>query len=930
MRFQLVGKYRVCFSFGLHDGGIPSPMQTRDQHTLTTTLQTACAQVGLSETLSLAHALASKCDCPSDVLKHSGLDDAATQIAALDLKQISDLIRVGTTHFHLLNKAEQLNIIRVNSQRERDSESGDPRPESIDEAMVRLKEHGKSTERARELLQDLDIQPTLTAHPTETRRRTILDKQTEIAKCVIALRDESLSKREREELAARLDRIVSVMLLTDEIRAKRLGVPDEVINGIYFLSTTIWETVPRLFRDIVHAARRAYGEEQAVIVANDLPALLRYRSWIGGDRDGNPYVTAEVTKDTLRRMHEASKNLWDTELASLRHALSISTRRADLGDEIGQRVQRDIDWIDDLEHLGQRQYEPLRVLLVQMQTRIQRDDSYRAADLLDDLMLIRRALHSAGLSDVAEHGLLSDAIVRARVFGLHLATLDIRQHSRVHEHAITELLRLAGVCDEFTSLDEASKLELLRRELQSPRPLTPRGAKLSDDTQQLLDTLDVVREAVDREPGSVRSWVISMTHDVSHMLTLLLLMKEMGIYCPQTESSPAISRVHVVPLFETIDDLQRAPSLMDEALTDPAFTVHLKAISGNHPVEQEVMLGYSDSNKDGGFLMANIALARAQQAVAEVFEQHQVGLRYFHGRGGTIGRGGGRAGRAIMAAPPNARTGRMRFTEQGEVITFRYALPDMARRHLEQIVHAALLASSDVCETKRDQQFETLLLDLANCAKDTYRNLIDDPSFWDWFVAASPIEHIGNLPIASRPVSRASGKALTFESIRAIPWGFSWIQMRALVPGWYGIGTAIANASETDRATLRSNAPAPLISTVLENASQELARARMPILHRYALNAPSGQAMFDRIYGEYQRATDAILLATGNDNLMAHSPVVGRSIEQRNPMTDVMHLAQIELLKRYRETSDDRARTTIAPVIQASINAVAAAMQSTG
>lgn len=905
-------------------------MQAQDQLTLTTTLQTACAQVGLSKTLELAHQLAIHCDCPSDLLEHPGLDEAARAIAGMELSQISDLIRVGTTHFHLLNKAEQLNIIRVNSQRERDSESGSPRPESIDEAMSRLHKSGRSPESTRALLGDLDIQPTLTAHPTETRRRTILDKQTEIAKCVIALRDSDLSKREREELTARLDRIVSVMLLTDEIRAQRLGVPDEVINGIYFLSTTIWETVPRLFRDIIHAAGRAFGPDQAQIVANDLPALLRYRSWIGGDRDGNPNVTAEVTRDTLRRMHEASRALWDTELARLRHALSISTRRADLGPEIGARVQRDIDWIDDLEHLGQRQYEPLRVRLVQMQARIKRDDSYRAADLLDDLLLIRRALRSAGLSGVAERGLLSDAIVRARVFGLHLATLDIRQHSRVHEHAITELLRLSGVCDEFTALDEQSKLELLRKELQSPRPLTPRGAKLSEDTQQLLDTLDVVREAVDREPDSVRSWVISMTHDVSHMLTLLLLMKEAGIYRPQTESTAALSRVHVVPLFETIDDLERAPSLMDEALTDPAFTTHLRAINGEGPIEQEVMLGYSDSNKDGGFLMANIALARAQQSVAEVFEKHQVRLRYFHGRGGTIGRGGGRAGRAIMAAPPSARTGRMRFTEQGEVITFRYALPDMARRHLEQIVHAALLASSDVCETQRDEPFEALLLDLANRAKDTYRALIDDPSFWDWFVAASPIEHIGNLPIASRPVSRAQGKALTFDRLRAIPWGFSWIQMRALVPGWYGIGTAIADASEAQRETLRTNANRPLISTILENASQELARARMPILRRYALNAPGGESMFERVFGEYQRATSAILLATGNDSLMAHSPVVGRSIAQRNPMTDVLHLAQIELLKRYRSSVDEKQRSSIAPVIQASINAIAAAMQSTG
>jgi phosphoenolpyruvate carboxylase len=905
-------------------------MHADDQMNLDNALLAACAQVGLSAPLEYAQSLAKRCNCASDKLGDQHLDDAASEVSRLDLQQISDLIRVGTAHFHLLNKAEQLNIIRVNQRRERESESGDARPESIDQAMSRLRALSITPKYTKQLLDQLDIQPTLTAHPTESRRRTILDKQMDIVTCVLELRDEALPARRRKEIADRLERIVSVMLLTDEIRAQRLGVPDEVINGVYFLSNTIWQTVPRLYRDIVHAAKRSFGEDQAQIVANDLPAILRYRSWIGGDRDGNPNVTAEVTRDTLRRMREAVLTLWDDELSKLRHALSVSTRRVDLGEPIAQRVHQDLHWIDDMEHYGQRQFEPLRVRIVQMQARIARDNTYRAKDLLDDFMLIRDALHRAGLSDVAEEGLLSDAIVRARVFGLHLATLDIRQHSSIHEHAITELLRISGVCDDFTALNELDKIDLLRRELATARPLTPRDTSLSDDTRELMDTLDVVREAVEQEPDAVRSWVISMTHDVSHMLTLLLLMKEAGIYRPSINACAAESRVHVVPLFETIDDLQRAPGLMTETLTDPAFRAHLDTICADAPLEQEVMLGYSDSNKDGGFLMANIALARAQDAVARVFAEQGVQLRYFHGRGGTIGRGGGRAGRAIMAAPPNARTGRMRFTEQGEVITFRYALPDMARRHLEQIVHAALLASSDVCETPSDPEFDDLLLRLAHRAQTTYRQLIDDNVFWDWFVGASPIEHIGNLPIASRPVSRAQGKALTFDRLRAIPWGFSWIQMRALVPGWYGVGTAIAQASDTERSTLRENARRPLISTILENASQELARARMPILERYARNAPNGSAIFDRIYAEYQRTKDAILDVTGNDNLMAHAPVVGRSIAQRNPMTDVLHLTQIELLSRHRSAKDDETRAQIAPVIQASINGVAAAMQSTG
>lgn len=905
-------------------------MHTRDKQLLASTLAASCSTPELHRAHERATELEALCAQSGSDPFQTTLDEPAHRIAHLELREIADLIRVATAHFHLINKAEQLNIIRVNQRREIESESGSPRPESIDEAIAKLSASGIDAPKARALIDDLDIQPTLTAHPTETRRRTILDKQADIAQCLIELNNESLSKRRRTDIEARLHRIISVLLRTDEIRAQRLDVTDEVKNGLYFLTSTIWETVPRLVRDITHAARETFGDDQADIVANELPAILRYRSWIGGDRDGNPNVTAKVTRATLERHREAARNLWHDELGKLRHALSISTLRADLGTELTERIERDLHWVDDQEHLGQRRYEPLRVRLVEMQQRVKRDDTYRASDLLDDLQMIRRALHSAGLADVAEHGLIADAIVRAKAFGLHLASLDIRQHSRVHEHALTELLKISGVCDDFPALPEAQKLELLRRELATARPLTPQGVPLSDNTRELMDVLAVVKEAVEQEPDAVRSWVISMTHDVSHMLTLLLLMKEAGLYRPQTPTTPARSLVHVVPLFETIDDLERAPSLMDEILTDPAFRAHLETIAAGAPLEQEVMLGYSDSNKDGGFLMANIALARAQHSVAEVFEKHTIRLRYFHGRGGTIGRGGGRAGRAIMAAPPNARTGRMRFTEQGEVITFRYALPDMARRHLEQIVHAALLASSGVCDTPTDEPFNDLLYTLATRAKDAYRSLIDDPGFWDWFVSASPIEHIGNLRIASRPVSRAQGKALTFDRLRAIPWVFSWIQMRALTPGWYGIGSAIAGASDSERAQLAEGSSRPLIATILENASQELARARMPILRRYALRAEGGDAMFSRIHDEYVRATSAIQHATGTADLMAHSPVVGRSIAERNPMTDVLHLAQIELLSRYQSATTDTEREQLAPVLQASINAIAAAMQSTG
>ena len=904
-------------------------MLEHDRHVIDHALAHATASCGLDRVLDISSTLASLCASADDAPDHPAWDQAAAQIASMSTAEIADLIRVGTARFHLLNKAEQLNIIRVNHHRERDCTPDHPRAESIDEAMSMLKGSGCSQDRILELLNDLDIQPTLTAHPTETRRRTILDKQTDLARCIIKLRDQDLTARQRDETAQEMDRIISMMLMTDEIRAQRLGVDDEVKNGIYFLATTIWETVPRLFRDIAYASSRAFGAEHNTIIANDLPAILRYRSWIGGDRDGNPFVTAQVTKDTLSKLNSAARLLWDKELADLRHILSVSTNRADLGTEIQDAIQSDLEWITDQEHYAQRRYEPIRVRIVQMRARLKQDPSYTASCLLDDLLILRRALRTAGLIGPSEDGPLSDAIIRARVFGLHMATLDIRQHSEVHNAAVSELLSIAGVCDDYEELNENDKLEILRRELTSVRPLLPLGTKLSDSTSELLATMRVVRDAVMLEPDSIRSWVISMTHHVSDMLAVLLLMKETGLYRPATKNTPALSRIDVVPLFETIEDLQRAPALMDETLADPAFQTHLSAVCNGRENEQEIMLGYSDSNKDGGFLMANVALAIAQREIAEVFTKHNVKLRYFHGRGGTIGRGGGRAGRAILAAPLGARTGRLRFTEQGEVITFRYALPDMARRHLEQIVHASLIASSGTTTSQHDPQLETIAMGLASSARDAYRSLIDDPEFWPWFIAVTPIEHIGSMPIASRPVSRASGSALTFDRLRAIPWVFSWGQMRALVPGWFGIGTAMSSASKDQRASLHASVNRPFISTVLENASQEMARARLPILKRYALAAPNGEAMYARIESEYTRTKSEILAITGNKTLMDHSPVVAASIKDRNPWTDILNLSQIELLKRYAKASESD-QAVLKAVIQASINGIAAAMQSTG
>ena len=866
---------------------------------------------------ALEHASGLAETCAGDT--ESALAAAAETIRALSIDELSDITRFVTARFHLLNKAEQLSIIRINRERSTDASPGASRPESVAAAVHELRKLGVSDEALRDATKRLNIEPTLTAHPTEARRRSVLDKQTQIALELFRLDDERLIPEEHRDIHERVCQLVSSLLVTDTVRARRLDVFDEIRNGIYFLTTTIWDIVPKLASDLA----RAMGDEQS---AADLPAFLSYRTWIGGDRDGNPKVTADVTRRAFKEMRSSAVRLWDASLYALQRELSISERLVDIELPVG-RCKPLSDSASVAEH---QRFEPLRLRILEIRQAMHEDASYTSADLEHDLVLLRKALLRAGLDKNANSGPLVDAIVRARSFGLRIAALDIRQHSAVHENAVGEMLRLGGAEDAYSELDEEAKLELLRRELRTQRPLRPVHAELSPETQELFDTLVVVKESLGRDSKSVRSYIVSMTHGLSDLYEVLLLMKEAGLVWLEPDGGLR-AEVQVVPLFETIDDLERAPGIVTEMLTDELYAQHTRATSSESVPEQEIMLGYSDSNKDGGFLMANYALQRAQDSIAGVGDEFGVRIRFFHGRGGTVGRGGGRAGRAMLAAPAHARSGSLRFTEQGEVISFRYALPQMAHRHLEQIVNAALLCEGTPRKADPDEaELIEAIGVLAGRAMRSYRELIDDPSFWDWFVSTTPIAQIGSLPIASRPVSRA-GKTMEFKNLRAIPWGFSWIQIRALVPGWFGVGSALcAEDAEGKKAaeTAARFADSPFLGTLLANTSQELARARMPIVRRYAVLSSEQAEIMGRIETEYDLTTKAVLGLTGRKTLLAHSPAIERAIAERNPWTDVLNLIQIELLGRQRAGRGDEEQ--LREVIQSTINGIAAAMQSTG
>jgi len=891
-------------------------------------------------------------------------EEAARRIAELDQDTLERLLHVYTTFFHLVNQAEQQEIIRINRERARQSgpsewplgpgedngsADAEPRPQSIDAAVAYLKSEDYSFDEVVGLLEQLDIQPTLTAHPTEARRRSVLRKEQHIADLLSTLRRPDATPDERAETLDRLYNQVAFLLGTDEVRAERPTVREEVEQGHYFLHGSIWDTIPTIHRDVQQALRRHYD------ATAELPAFLKYRSWIGSDRDGNPNVTADVTRWTFARQRRTTLEHYLDEIDELRDDLSISTRQLTVSDALWDSLEEDaaeIDLPDDVERQYQR--EPYRLKLSYVEERLRTlidevDDTdvekmaggYTADDLLADLDLIAESLHDHGFEEAARSGQLHRLRSLVKTFGFHLAALDVRQHSGVHEDTVAALLEAGDVVDDYGALAEEEKLEVLSEELQNPRPLVNRYADLPEDAAELMEVFGVIRAMHEVDPNVVGSYVVSMTHSVSDLLEPMLLAKEAGLGAVEDGSYQC--PLDVVPLFETIEDLAAADDRMETLFTHPVYATHLEGRDGF----QEIMLGYSDSNKDGGYWMANWALHKAIHALGVVCDEYDVDLRLFHGRGGTVGRGGGHTSEAIQALPPVVHNGRIRMTEQGEIISFRYALPEIARRHVEQLVDATLTATANAQDRSPDENplladkvsmesdVVALMDHLAEEGMSAYREFIDDPDGWQWYTAATPIEHISRLPIASRPVSRASeGEEVEFENLRAIPWVFAWTQPRYIVPGWYGTGKAFSTLMEENpgaRGTLRDLYENwSFFRTVLDSAQREMSRTRLTIAERYDDLAETEASFHPRIVEDYERAEDAILEITDQDALFDSNPVLKKSIELRNPYTDVLNLLQIELLKRYRTSTDPNQQETLREAIFLSINGVAAAMQSTG
>jgi phosphoenolpyruvate carboxylase len=860
-------------------------------------------------------------------------DELAGLLNELPIAQTLDVVRAFSYFSHLANIAED---VHQNRRRRAHAIAGSPpQAGSIAHALERLRAAGIDESALRAVLAEALVSPVLTAHPTEVQRKSILDAEREIAR-LLQWRDRStLTPEEDETMRTGLYRQVLSLWQTAMVRLTTLQVSDEIDNGLAYYRYTFLDEIPRLYTALEDRFAREYGTALAA------PPLLRMGSWIGGDRDGNPFVVAETLQYASRAQASLVLLHHLSEVHQLGAELSLSNRLVTPTERL---LALAAAARDPNPHRGD---EPYRQALTGVYARLAATareladcvpprpphaalPPYRApAELLADLDVIAASLatHGAGQLAAGRLRLLRRAV---SVFGFHLAALDLRQNSDVHAEVVGELLARAGVHSDYAALDEAQRVRLLIAELGNPRLLdTPHVAR----SPTLQSEIAVLHAAADIHrrfgPAALPHYVISKCQSLSDLLEVAVLLKEVGLLTPNRLA------VNIVPLFETIADLGQCGDVMASAFRLPCYQRWLASRGG----WQEVMLGYSDSNKDGGFVTANGALYQAELKLVDTFRNFDVKLRLFHGRGGTVGRGGGPSYEAILAQPYGSVNGAIRVTEQGEIIASKYSDPELGRRNLETLVAATLEATlvRDRDNADHEQGFHDAMQALSGFAFDAYRALVyETPEFLPYFRASTPIAEIAELNLGSRPASRRPSQRI--EDLRAIPWVFSWSQCRLTLPGWYGFGTAVEawlaekpEARDERIATLHDmHRRWPFFRSMLSNMSMVLAKTDLAIASRYAdlvTDAAVREAIYPRLAAEHRRTVHWLLQVTGQSGLLDDNPTLARSIRNRFPYLDPLNHVQIELLRRYRAGQTD-VRTKRG--IHLTINGLAAGLRNSG
>lgn len=861
--------------------------------------------------------------------------DLEAALNGLSRDHTGQIIRAFTFFSHLANIAEDQHHIR--RTRAHAMALAAPRMGSMAQALDRAREHGISGARLRNFFATALVAPVLTAHPTEVRRKSAIDREMEVAR-LLAERDRfQLTPEEKEAAEEALRRAVLTLWQTNILRRAKLAVVDEVANGLAYYDYTFLRELPRLYATLE-------GQLRSIDPVSDwndleLPSFLRIGSWIGGDRDGNPFVTAEALRQTLRMQSNRALRFYLEELHLLGGELSLDSDLVPTSQELRELSERSPD------RSQHRRDEPYRLAISGIYTRLAATASavdrlqapggavgetppYEGGgELRADLDVLHRSLTANGSAALAR-GRLRSLRRAVDVFGFHLASVDLRQNSDVHERTVGELFEMARPGTEYRTLSENARIALLLQELGTARPLTSPFLVYSAETASELAVMRAAAEAQHRYgKQAVRNYVISKADGVSDILEVALLLKEVGLLRPRDGELD----VNIVPLFETITDLRNCSRVMDELLGLREYQRLLQSCDRT----QEVMLGYSDSNKDGGYLTSGWELYQAEIALIEVFRRRNIRLRLFHGRGGSVGRGGGPSYQAILAQPGGAVQGSIRITEQGEVIASKYSNPEVGRRNLEILAAATLEATLlQPDQAAPREEFLAALAELSASAYRAYRSLVyETEGFERYFWEATVIGEIANLNIGSRPASRTNSTRIA--DLRAIPWVFSWAQCRLMLPAWYGFGSAVkawvaAHPQDGMRILRAMYTEWPFFESLLSNMDMVLAKSDIAIASRYT-ELVQDRSLCDRIFprlrNEWQESIEAVLSIMEQKVLLEKNPLLARSIRNRFPYVDPLNHLQIELLKRHRTGDTDE---RVVQGIHLTINGIAAGLRNSG
>jgi phosphoenolpyruvate carboxylase len=838
----------------------------------------------------------------------------------------SALVRACGLYSQLYNIAEDLHHTR--RRRAHRLAGSAPQQGSLERAFEHLRQDGVGLDALQALLDEASVEAVMTAHPTEVQRQSVLDGHRAVRRFMSQLNTPLLTPDEEAELEAKLKRVILALWQTTEIRHFRMRVVDEIENGIAYHPMTFFSALPRLYERMGRLIARNWGESPR------LPTFVRVSSWIGGDRDGNPNVDAAVLASAVTRQAQVAFGYYLCELATLYRELSLSSRHVEVSDEVTRLAALSPDREES------RREEPYRLAIATIEARLAGSAAALGVEVacrwapgepyadvgacLADVRALSDSLVAHGSALLAE-GRLGRFARALDVFGFFLMPLDLRQFAGIHGATVAELFERAGR-PGWNDWSEEARVEALLGELSSARLLFSPYVEYSAETDK---ELAIFREAARIQrcfgAAAIGQSIISNCASVSDILSLALLLKECGLI--RIEDGQPRSSLNLVPLFETIDDLRAARDVMQALFALPWY----RQLLHSRGMMQEVMLGYSDSNKDGGYVTSQWELYQAERRLVECFDAAGVKLRLFHGRGGSVGRGGGPSFEAILAQPQGSVGGRIRITEQGEVIASKYSDPDIGLRNLETLVAATLEAS--LSHGAGGGIDEALFNELSAAAYASYRELVETPGFMQYFLEATPISAIAKLNIGSRPASRKSLNSI--QDLRAIPWVFSWSQSRVMLPGWYGFGSAVCAflAAHRDEGVGRLRSlyrDCSFFQVMLSNMEQVLAKADLRVARRYAglVSDPAlAEGLFGRIEAEWQRSVDALFTITGQTVLLERNPTLARSLASRLPYLDAMNLLQIDLLRRLRADPDDE---DVLYTLHLTINGMSAGLRNSG